>query len=364
MHRDRTRSSRDSSGSSNDGSQRISPDAQRQLQEEYDYYSFRRLTSPSPPPPLQALSFANESAAFVSPISRSRSTHSIDRSELSRFGRPTSAHHAVPVPDSPPPSYSSRYATSYSDDAPVYPLMDNLDQSEGDATYVPSKHDEDLLMAHNSSYEQQHELLRQFRLAHISPVYSENEEDFSSYRRNELRYQQDCEQFVELHAPPLSSRPYQDTEECYENTKLKQSSSRSRYPQSMKPTNDLKKPPPPSSSSSWSSTKGAVTMPPIKTIEISDGVHLPLRDADETMKAVLNDFYVPCNCFGCDNNEDPIFCIQDADFVVCPLCKTVSALEGGGDACGSGGVGLGFTLETLSKIQFQADTTPFVTTHS
>jgi hypothetical protein len=83
------------------------------------------------------------------------------------------------------------------------------------------------------------------------------------------------------------------------------------------------------------------------TIEISPGVHVRLRGAEETWKAVENDFYMPAECMCC---ESMIFCIQNADYVLCPDCRVVSRMEGTSSS-GMGGVGLGFKYEDLSKWQ-------------
>ena len=89
--------------------------------------------------------------------------------------------------------------------------------------------------------------------------------------------------------------------------------------------------------------------PGVKSIEISPGTYLRLRGAEETWKAIELDFYMPCSCCCCDLT---LFCIQDADFVLCPGCRVVSPMVGncfgGGD---EGGVGLGFTMESLAKWQ-------------
>jgi hypothetical protein len=81
-------------------------------------------------------------------------------------------------------------------------------------------------------------------------------------------------------------------------------------------------------------------------IEVAPGQYLRLRGADETWNAIKDDFYVPCVCFACDLT---LFCIQDASYVLCPQCQVVNPLDG---QCESdGGVGLGFTIEKLSKWQ-------------
>lgn len=83
-----------------------------------------------------------------------------------------------------------------------------------------------------------------------------------------------------------------------------------------------------------------------KMIEIAPGEFMRLRGAHETWMAIQNDFYLPCACFCCDLT---LFCIQDATYVLCPVCQVVNPLEkiDGYD----GGVGLGFTIEELAEWQ-------------
>lgn len=83
-------------------------------------------------------------------------------------------------------------------------------------------------------------------------------------------------------------------------------------------------------------------------IEVSPGEYLRLRGADETWRAIHNDFYVPCSCVCC---ELTLFCIQDAVFVLCPECLIVSPLEGVVIDGYDGGVGIGFTMESLASWQ-------------
>jgi hypothetical protein len=83
-------------------------------------------------------------------------------------------------------------------------------------------------------------------------------------------------------------------------------------------------------------------------IEVSPGEYLRLRGADETWKAIHMDFYVPCTCICC---ELTLFCIQDAVFVLCPECLAVSPLEGVVVDGYDGGVGIGFTMESLANWQ-------------
>lgn len=86
-----------------------------------------------------------------------------------------------------------------------------------------------------------------------------------------------------------------------------------------------------------------------RQIEIAPGLSARLRGAHETWAAVENDFYMPTSCLCC--SED-IFCIMDAYYVICPVCKVVSPMEGCAQGM-DGGVGLGFTMDDLR--QWQSD---------
>jgi len=101
--------------------------------------------------------------------------------------------------------------------------------------------------------------------------------------------------------------------------------------------------------------KEASTLKPRPTIEVSPGIFMTLRGSAETWRAIQVDFYIPCTCVICDIT---IFCIEDADYVLCPQCRVVNPVIGVDDeACnsvgeeGEGGVGLGFTIEDLAKWQ-------------
>eukprot|EP00977_Amphora_coffeiformis_P025316 scaffold19245_cov199-Amphora_coffeaeformis.AAC.11 len=83
-------------------------------------------------------------------------------------------------------------------------------------------------------------------------------------------------------------------------------------------------------------------------IPIAPGVMAKLRGVEETVNCIANDYYLPANCFCCAQN---MFCIMDACYVLCPTCKVVSPLVGGADSEFNGGVGLGFTVDDLQKIQ-------------
>jgi hypothetical protein len=105
----------------------------------------------------------------------------------------------------------------------------------------------------------------------------------------------------------------------------------------------------------------------VQIIEVAPGVRMHLRGADETWAAIQRDRFGPVKCISYDTT---IFCIEDADFVLCPECKVVSPFNDINDnttvtiqyemQCsssnhnympGGGGVGLGFTLEQLATWQ-------------
>jgi hypothetical protein len=88
-------------------------------------------------------------------------------------------------------------------------------------------------------------------------------------------------------------------------------------------------------------------LPSQSSIEISPGVQVHLRGADETWEAIEHDYYMPTECICC---ESTIFCIRDADYVLCPDCRVVSRLEDSSSR-GIGGVGLGFKYEDLARWQ-------------
>jgi hypothetical protein len=102
-----------------------------------------------------------------------------------------------------------------------------------------------------------------------------------------------------------------------------------------------------------------------RTIEISPGVYVQLRGAEETWDCIKRDFFMPCTCYDCLRE---LCCIQDADYVLCPKCRVVSPMDttfygsqsSNATAASStsaasieqeGGVGLGFTFDDLLKWQ-------------
>jgi len=122
-------------------------------------------------------------------------------------------------------------------------------------------------------------------------------------------------------------------------------------------------PPPPRRPSSFYDTGGEEPnllekVATLKYVEVAPGVHVRLRGADETWRSIESDFYMPTQCLPCGLT---VFCIQDADFVICPDCRVVSPMMmvmEGGEECSNycegksdGGVGLGFTMEDLAAWQ-------------
>jgi hypothetical protein len=88
-------------------------------------------------------------------------------------------------------------------------------------------------------------------------------------------------------------------------------------------------------------------------VEIAPGERVKLRRTQETIRAVVNDFYAPVNCFACGEN---LFCIADVSYVVCPKCQVVSPLDPqedtfDGQSIERHGLGLGITVESLFRMQ-------------
>ena len=83
-------------------------------------------------------------------------------------------------------------------------------------------------------------------------------------------------------------------------------------------------------------------------IEIAPGLILRLRGAKETWACIEQDFFIPSKCCSCLAD---LFCIMDANYVICPKCRVVSPLDDGADQDYDGGVGLGFTYKELHEWQ-------------
>jgi hypothetical protein len=89
---------------------------------------------------------------------------------------------------------------------------------------------------------------------------------------------------------------------------------------------------------------------PSPCIEVAPGVKMRLRGSHETWIAISQDLYVPGFCWGC---LETIFVIQDAAYVLCPACRTVSPMDGTFERPDVSGVGLGFTFDDLVLWQQQ-----------
>jgi len=101
-------------------------------------------------------------------------------------------------------------------------------------------------------------------------------------------------------------------------------------------------------------------------LDIGGGVKARLRRTKETMQAVATGNFVPVTCMGCTTD---LFCITDAEFLVCPVCKIVSPMtmavmpqhqHGNEDTVlFREGVGLGITYNVLHEMQSHQSTNFF-----
>jgi hypothetical protein len=103
---------------------------------------------------------------------------------------------------------------------------------------------------------------------------------------------------------------------------------------------------------------------PRTMIELESGSFTHLRTANETYDCIRTDSYLPHNCQVCCTT---IYCIFDASYVLCPLCRVINststdnntstdsdvtfAIDSKNAERYCGGVGLGFTYESLIQIQ-------------
>jgi hypothetical protein len=75
-------------------------------------------------------------------------------------------------------------------------------------------------------------------------------------------------------------------------------------------------------------------------LEVSPGMEVVLRGSGETRRAIKNWQIICVNCMECCVE---LHCIEDAEYVLCPLCRCVSPLSVMGKLKdGAHGVGLGF----------------------
>ena len=88
--------------------------------------------------------------------------------------------------------------------------------------------------------------------------------------------------------------------------------------------------------------------PEHRMVEVTPGYFVPLRGSAETLEAVHKGRIQHAMCFVCKLR---IVCVEDADMVICPTCRTISPLEGVGG--GIGGLGLGLK-EELAKNEMRS----------
>lgn len=83
-------------------------------------------------------------------------------------------------------------------------------------------------------------------------------------------------------------------------------------------------------------------------LEIQPGLFLPLRGRKESLQAVEQNFVARTSCMSC---ETKLLCIQDAEYVLCPLCKVVSPVLTNLGSSGGGSVGLGIQTNNDPSLQ-------------
>ncbi len=97
---------------------------------------------------------------------------------------------------------------------------------------------------------------------------------------------------------------------------------------------------PPTYTDSSSSSSSRNSSQPL-TLEISPGVFATVRGANETEHAVATNRLIHVQCMACTLH---ISCIADAQYVLCPICKSIGPTQTT-ITNGAGGVGLGFVTE-------------------
>lgn len=78
-------------------------------------------------------------------------------------------------------------------------------------------------------------------------------------------------------------------------------------------------------------------------VEVLPGEFVPLRGTVETWEAVQAGDVTGTICIYC---QLALVCIEDADLVMCPGCRVISAVDGGG---GGGGLGLGMSVKDARR---------------
>jgi hypothetical protein len=85
----------------------------------------------------------------------------------------------------------------------------------------------------------------------------------------------------------------------------------------------------------------------LPSIQVSPGILEPVRGAQETLEAAEMGQIRRISCLGCAHQ---CFCIDNARYLYCRVCRVLSPVEGG-----EWGVGMGFALQDL---YFQEDEQP------
>ena len=80
-------------------------------------------------------------------------------------------------------------------------------------------------------------------------------------------------------------------------------------------------------------------------IEVFPGMSVPLRGSEETQIAITCNQIRTAKCLDCTLS---LSCVEDAEYILCPLCRCVSplALTEKGVPAGGFGVGLGFVPDS------------------
>ena len=100
-------------------------------------------------------------------------------------------------------------------------------------------------------------------------------------------------------------------------------------------------------SNAWNATEAINEQKSDPSIEVSPGQHVRFRGLKETFRAIQQDSFMPVSCLCC--STETLFCIDDASYVLCSICRTISPTNHG--ELLDGGVGIGFTFEDLGEWQ-------------
>jgi hypothetical protein len=87
-------------------------------------------------------------------------------------------------------------------------------------------------------------------------------------------------------------------------------------------------------------------------IEVSPGVYMPMRGAEETEAAIRGGHVHQTTCACC---ESLLYCMKAAEFLYCPVCRIIGPVTSLSLACTDavGGVGLGLTEDAMNDIMMK-----------